>query len=84
MLLTLLALAIPASANVPAYRKPIPQPKIIDTKLVSKNGGRWYMSAEGHAVYCYGPTMLIKGTDGGFEKVATFCRDGRAIVPLHE
>jgi hypothetical protein len=84
MLLTLLAIAIPASANVPAYRKPLSQPKIVDAKLVAKTGGRWYMSAEGHAVFCYGPTMLIRGTDGNFEKVATFCRDGRPIVPLHE
>lgn len=80
----LLALSLPASADIPPYRKPLPQPKITDMKLVSKNNGRWYMSAEGHAIYCYGPTMLIRGTDGGFQQVATLCRDGRAIVPLHE
>jgi hypothetical protein len=47
-------------------------------------GGRWYFAATGHAVYCYGPVMTVPQANGDIQKVATFCRDGRAVVPLKD
>ncbi|MGD1023415.1 MAG: hypothetical protein ABR880_11585 [Candidatus Sulfotelmatobacter sp.] len=46
--------------------------------------GRWYFAATGHAVYCYGPVMTLPQANGDLQKVATFCRDGRAVVPLKD
>jgi hypothetical protein len=46
--------------------------------------GRWYFAASGHAVYCYGPVMTVPGANGELQKVATFCRDGSAVVPLKD
>jgi hypothetical protein len=48
------------------------------------NGGRWYLAATGHAVYCYGPVMTLPQPNGDLQKVATFCRDGQAVVPLKD
>jgi hypothetical protein len=47
-------------------------------------GGRWYFAANGHAVYCYGPVMTLPQANGDIQKVATFCRDGQAVVPLKD
>jgi hypothetical protein len=47
-------------------------------------GGRWYFAATGHAVYCYGPVMTVPDANGDLQKVATFCRDGSAMVPLKD
>ena len=65
-----------------APQKPLRQP----TSQLSKRakGGRWYFAASGHAVYCYGPVMTVPGANGELQKVATFCRDGSAVVPLKD
>ncbi|MGA7906299.1 MAG: hypothetical protein WCA16_02745 [Candidatus Sulfotelmatobacter sp.] len=47
-------------------------------------GGRWYFAATGHAVYCYGPVMTVPTANGDLQKVATFCGDGKAVVPLKD
>ena len=47
-------------------------------------GGRWYFAANGHAVYCYGPVMTLPQANGDLQKVATFCRDGKTVVPLKD
>ena len=47
-------------------------------------GGRWYFAATGHAIYCYGPVMTLPLANGDLQKVATFCRDGQAVVPLKD
>jgi hypothetical protein len=47
-------------------------------------GGRWYFAANGHAIYCYGPVMTLPQANGDLQKVATFCRDGQAVVPLKD
>jgi hypothetical protein len=56
------------------------------TSQMSKRskGGRWYFAANGHAVYCYGPVMTVPQANGDLQKVATFCRDGSAVVPLKD
>ena len=48
------------------------------------NGGRWYFAASGHAVYCYGPVMTLPQPNGNLQKVATFCREEKAVVPLKD
>jgi hypothetical protein len=65
-----------------APQKPLREP----TSQISKRskGGRWYFAATGHAVYCYGPVMTVPAANGDLQRVATFCRDGSAIVPLKD
>ncbi len=62
--------------------KPLREP----TSQISKHskGGRWYFAATGHAVYCYGPVMTLPRANGDLQRVATFCRDGSAVVPLKD
>lgn len=47
-------------------------------------GGKWYLAASGHAVYCYGPVMTLPQANGELQRVATFCRDGQTVVPLKD
>jgi hypothetical protein len=50
-----------------------------------RKGGRWYFAANGHAVYCYGPVMLVADpSSGSLQHVATFCQNGKAMVPLKD
>jgi hypothetical protein len=63
-------------------QKPLRQPTQQITKRAK--GGRWYFAASGHAVYCYGPVMTVPRANGDLQRVATFCRDGSAVVPLKE
>jgi len=78
-----LTLALLLSLPVPKLAPPMRQPS---SQIVSHRaqGGRWYFAASGHAVYCYGPVMTIPQANGDLQKVATFCRDGSAIVPLKD
>jgi len=75
-----LLLSLPVVPLAP--RKPLHEP----TTQISKRakGGRWYFAASGHAVYCYGPVMTVPRGNGDLQKVATFCRDGSAVVPLKD
>ena len=79
--LTLALLLSLPSAKTP--QKPLREPSLPSAKRVL-GGGRWYFAASGHAIYCYGPVMTIPDENGNLEKVATFCRDGSAVVPLFE
>ena len=80
-LLTLaLLLSMPVGTLTP--QKLLRQPT---TQLSKRSrGGRWYFAASGHAVYCYGPVMTVPGSNGELKRVATFCRDGSAVVPLKD
>jgi hypothetical protein len=65
--------------------KPAPPARPLASHLAQHSkGGRWYFAANGHAVYCYGPVMTLPQANGDLQKVATFCRDGRAVVPLKD
>jgi len=75
-----LLFSLPLSSLAP--HKPLRQPTSQITKRAK--GGRWYFAASGHAVYCYGPVMTVPDANGDLQKVATFCRDGSAIVPLKD
>ena len=75
-----LLLSLPVGTLTP--RKPLRPPTSQVTKRVK--GGRWYFAASGHAVYCYGPVMTVPRGNGDLQRVATFCRDGSAVVPLKD
>jgi hypothetical protein len=78
-----LMLSLPSLPAMPwAPQKPLRQP----TSQIAKRSkaGRWYFAASGHAVYCYGPVMTVPSVNGDLQKVATFCRDGSAVVPLKD
>jgi len=67
---------------------PLSQPKTVrqpsTPAMKHTKGGRWYFAASGHAVYCYGPVMTLPRANGDLQRVATFCRDGSAVVPLKD
>ena len=51
---------------------------------IQRTKGKWYLARSGHAVYCYGPVMTVTAMDGGIERVATFCRGDKLLVPLKD
>jgi hypothetical protein len=79
-----LTLALLLSLPVPklAQQQPVRQPSTPAAKR--SNNGRWYFAANGHAVYCYGPVMIVPAANGDLQRVATICRDGSAVVPLKD
>lgn len=78
----LLTLALLFSFSVAKPPQPVRQPS--SQLAVHTKGGSWYFAASGHAVYCYGPVMTLPRANGDLQRVATFCRDGQAVVPLKE
>jgi hypothetical protein len=75
-----LLFSLPVSPLAP--QKNLRQPSTQITR--HSKGGRWYFAATGHAVFCYGPVMTLPRANGDLQKVATFCRDGSAVVPLKD
>ena len=74
-----------ASLPVPQVQNPRPQPHFNQPiAAAQKKGGKWYLARTGHAVYCYGPVLKLTGNDGGVQRVATFCRGDKVIVPLKD
>ena len=68
---------VPQNAQPPShFRQP--------AQAIPRKGGKWYFARTGHAVYCYGPVMLIPNAAGDLEHVATFCRGDRLLVPLRD
>jgi hypothetical protein len=65
-----------------APQKPLPP---LTTQITRhSHGGQWYFAASGHAVFCYGPVMIVPSAQGELQRVATLCRDGSAVVPLKD
>jgi len=75
-----LALSLPGSKFAAPPRAPVDHPVVHH----ARESGMWYMAETGHAVFCYGPVMLVKQPNGGFQHVATFCRGNQAMVPLKD
>jgi hypothetical protein len=75
-----LLFSLPVAQVTP--QKPLREPALQIAKR--STGGRWYFAASGHAVYCYGPVMTVPDANGDLQRVATFCRDGSAVVPLKD
>ena len=59
-----------------------PSPKIEEIAPTGK--GRWFMAADGHAVYCVGPVVRLGGMLGNMEPYATQCVGKAQTVRLHE
>ena len=76
------ALTLALLLSLPVLKlQPAQPPRQPSSRLAERSkGGRWYFAATGHAVYCYGPVMTVSGRNGDLQKVATFCRDGSAVV----
>lgn len=65
-----------------AGSQPVPHFKQIAT--TPRKGGVWYFARSGHAVYCYGPVMMLPNRVGEIERVATFCKGNQLLVPLKD
>jgi hypothetical protein len=78
-----LTLALLFSLSVPKLAPPT-QPLAKAEVQHSRKGGKWYFAATGHAVYCYGPVMYVTEAQGGLKRVATFCSNDQAMVPLKD
>jgi len=75
-------LAISVSSLSPlALRSPVDLPASHQT---AHKGGKWFFADTGHAVYCYGPVMLVNQPEKGMQRVATFCEGEKAMVPLRD
>jgi len=80
----ILALFLALSLPGPKFTAPLPAPSDHAATKPARLRGTWYMAENGHAVFCYGPVMLLKQPDGGFQHVATFCRGDQTMVPLRD
>lgn len=79
-----LALALLLSFTAPKLTPPAQLSPTPSQAPAKRKGGQWYFAANGHAVYCYGPVMTMPQVDGGLQRVATFCRGDRTMVPLKD
>lgn len=83
-----IAILILASLPVPQVElSPKSQPEahfVQQAKAAPHKGGQWYFARSGHAVYCYGPVMMVPNSSGDIQRVATFCRGERFMVPLKD
>ncbi|GAC1429579.1 MAG: hypothetical protein NVS1B11_28980 [Terriglobales bacterium] len=72
--------------SLPGVRFSTPPKAPMDRTVVrhAHKGGTWYFANNGHAVYCYGPVMIVNEPPGGFQRVATFCKGDLAMVPLKD
>jgi len=77
---TLLLISLPGSWFAPPLRPPVNQASTHTTPA----HGQWYLAETGHAVYCYGPVMLIMQPEGSVQRVATYCKGDKVIVPLKD
>ena len=81
----LLALLPVPQVQLPHSQSSRPQPHFArQAGTPEHKGGKWYFARTGHAVYCYGPVMTLPQANGDLQKVATFCRDGKTVVPLKD
>ncbi len=79
-----LTLALILSLPVPRLTAPAKLSLAPTVTRETHKGGRWHMAANGHAVYCYGPVVILPQADGGLLHVATFCRGDQTMVPLKD
>jgi hypothetical protein len=83
-----IAILILASLPVPQVQlSPHSQPQAHfaeEAKAAPHKRGQWYFARTGHAVYCYGPVIMVSDPSGDIEHVATFCKGERIMVPLKD
>jgi hypothetical protein len=86
--LALCAAVLALAALAPAMTLPVQLPlkprQLATRRHPPRPKGKWYMASTGHAIYCYGPVMMVGNWDGGFARVATICRGGRPMVKLKD
>ena len=75
----LLFLSLSGPRITPPLRAPVEQ-----HATTPAHKGRWYFAETGHAVYCFGPVMMLQEPTGGIRRVATFCRGNKMMVPLRD
>jgi len=80
LLAILLSLYLPTSL----ISTPVHQPLEKQVVTQAHPNGKWYLAETGHAVYCYGPVLLVKQPEGTLQRVATFCRGDKTMVPLRD
>ena len=80
LLAILLSLSLPSSPVATLVRQP--QEKQLTTQ--AHPNGKWYLAETGHAVYCYGHVLLVKQPEGTLQRVATFCKGEKTMVPLKD
>ena len=76
-----LVFSVPGFHFTPDVRQPVESKTLAHAR---HRGGTWYFADSGHAVFCYGPVMTITQANGGIQRVATFCRGEKSIVPLKD
>jgi hypothetical protein len=79
-----LCFATVAPASTMPVRQPLSVRQLPTRRHPPRPKGKWYMASTGHAVYCYGPVMIVGTWDGGFARVATICRGGMPLVKLKD
>ncbi len=88
VVVTLCAAILPLAALASAMSLPVQQPlkprQLATHRQPPHPKGKWYLASTGHAVYCYGPVMIVGTWDGGFSRVATICRGGAPMVKLKD
>ena len=72
------------SLPVPRLTPPIKPLAEQSSAPVSHPRGKWYLAANGHAVYCFGPVKVINDPLTGMQRVATFCKGDQIVVPLKD
>jgi len=82
----ILTVLLLASLPVPQVHTANSQPHFAQpaSAAAPHKGGKWYLARTGHAVYCFGPVLTLTANDGSVERVATFCRGEKIIVPLKD
>ena len=79
-----LTLALLLSLSVPKFTPPSIRKPVETAARHARKGGKWYFADTGHAVFCYGPVMYVTEAQGGLKRVATFCQNDQAMVPLKD
>jgi hypothetical protein len=52
---------------------------------IPRTKAHWVMDKQGHAVKCYGPTIILGTFDNGFHAYATKCEGNHgSLVELHD
>jgi hypothetical protein len=72
-------LLVPCKQTAP--RQPGPPPRIVESVPVPR--GHWYMTVDGHAVYCTGPLVRTITLDG-MRVFATRCLGLNSVEELHQ
>jgi hypothetical protein len=80
LLALLLSLYLP-----PQVAPPVRSPQESQLEIAQAHpSGKWYLAENGHAVYCFGPVLLVKQAEGTLQRVATFCKGDKTMVPLRD